>query len=110
MALSKTTLFDKELQVQARYFKALGHPARLAILLYLAKINACMTGDIAEELPLSRTTVNQHLKELRQAGLIRGSIQGARKNYCLDPKVVEFMKQNSMDYFSKISSSQFSCD
>ena len=84
MSTSKTELFDKELQTAALFYKALSHPARLAILNYLAKASVCMTGDISNELPLSRTTVNQHLSELKETGLIRGEISGVKVNYCLN--------------------------
>ncbi|MEI7490356.1 MAG: metalloregulator ArsR/SmtB family transcription factor [Bacteroidota bacterium] len=86
MAYSKTDLFDPKLSSASVLFKALAHPARLAILQYLAETRVCMTGDICEELPLSRTTVNQHLKELKDAGLIQGTVDGVKVNYCLDPK------------------------
>ncbi|MCX6242730.1 MAG: metalloregulator ArsR/SmtB family transcription factor [Bacteroidetes bacterium] len=86
MAYSKTDLFEQKLSSASVLFKALAHPARLAILQYLAETKACMTGDICDELPLSRTTVNQHLKELKDAGLIRGQVDGVKVNYCLDPK------------------------
>ncbi|MEE4176730.1 MAG: metalloregulator ArsR/SmtB family transcription factor [Bacteroides sp.] len=102
MNSDKRVLFDEELQKHAALFKALGHPARLAILQYLAQMKTCMTGNIAEELPLSRTTVNQHLKELRDAGLIKGTVEGARKNYCLDARAIEMLKQVANDFFSKI--------
>jgi ArsR family transcriptional regulator len=83
MVQSKSELFDIELQENAELFKAMSHPARLAILKYLAETRTCITGDITDEVPLSRTTVNQHLKELKKAGLIRGTIDGSRTNYCL---------------------------
>jgi DNA-binding transcriptional ArsR family regulator len=70
MAYAKIELFTAEYQKRSELFKALAHPARLAILKYLADTKTCITGDIADELPLSRTTVNQHLKELKDAGLI----------------------------------------
>ncbi len=90
MTHSKTELFDKELQQAAHYFKALSHPARLAILRYLAEAQVCISGDISDELPLSRTTVNQHLKELKETGLIKGEIDGVRTNYCLNhEKIME---------------------
>ncbi len=73
------------MQEAAALFKALSHPARLAILCYLAKTKVCMTGDITREVPLSRTTVNQHLTELKSVGLIQGTISGAKVNYCLYP-------------------------
>ena len=88
MAYSKTELFDPELSSASVLFKALAHPARLAIMQYLAETKVCMTGDICDELPLSRTTVNQHLKELKDAGLIQGTVDGVRVNYCLDPKSI----------------------
>jgi ArsR family transcriptional regulator len=84
MTSPKLELFDKELQTTAALFKALSHPARLAILNFLAETRSCMTGDITRELPLSRTTVNQHLTELKDAGLIKGVISGAKVNYCLN--------------------------
>jgi ArsR family transcriptional regulator len=84
MTSPKLELFDLELQSSAALFKALAHPARLAILNYLSESKVCMTGDITRELPLSRSTVNQHLAELREAGLIKGEISGAKVNYCLN--------------------------
>jgi DNA-binding transcriptional ArsR family regulator len=82
--MTKVELFEKDLQKTAGIFKALGHPARLAILKYLAETKVCISGDISNELPLSRTTVNQHLKELKEIGLIRGEIEGVRVNYCIN--------------------------
>jgi DNA-binding transcriptional ArsR family regulator len=88
MASAKTDLFEPKLTSAALLFKALAHPARLAILQYLAETKVCMTGDISDELPLSRTTVNQHLAELKNAGLIQGRVDGVKVNYCLDPERV----------------------
>jgi DNA-binding transcriptional ArsR family regulator len=93
MVASKTALFDEVFQEQANLFKALAHPARLQILYFLAKTKTCISGDISEELPLSRTTVNQHLKELKAAGLVRGHVEGAKTNYCLDYRKIEEMKK-----------------
>ena len=78
MVQSKTELFDKGLAEKAELFKALAHPARLQILKFLCETQNCITGDISDELPLSRTTVNQHLKELKNAGLIQGHIDGVK--------------------------------
>ena len=88
MASAKTDLFDSKLNSAAVLFKALAHPARLAILQYLAETTVCITGDISHELPLSRTTINQHLSELKNAGLIQGRVDGVKVNYCLDPQKV----------------------
>jgi DNA-binding transcriptional ArsR family regulator len=93
MAYSKTELFSTDLQECAELFKALAHPARLAILKYLAETRSCITGDIADELPLGRTTVNQHLKELKDAGLIQGTTEGAKTCYCLEPKRIKELKK-----------------
>lgn len=71
MVKSKTELFEPEVQESAELFKALAHPARIAILKYLAETRTCITGDISDELPLSRSTVNQHLDELKKQGLLR---------------------------------------
>lgn len=92
MPTAKVELFNTELQENAVLFKALGHPARLAILNFLAGTNTCFTGDISNKLPLGRTTVNQHLDELKKAGLIQGHISGAKTNYCLNPVVIEKLK------------------
>jgi DNA-binding transcriptional ArsR family regulator len=91
MVVSKTELFDEALQKKANLFKALGHPARLQILQFLASTKNCISGDISDELPLSRTTVNQHLTELKNAGLIKGHIEGVKMKYCLDSEKVKEM-------------------
>jgi DNA-binding transcriptional ArsR family regulator len=102
MAHAKTDLFDPKLNSTAVLFKALAHPARLAILQYLAGIKVCMTGDISDELPLSRTTVNQHLKELKNAGLIQGHVDGVKVNYCLDPKKIKELGTIANCFFKEI--------
>lgn len=100
MVQSKTELFNKELKEQALLFKALGHPARLQILQYLSETNTCITGDISHEIPLGRTTVNQHIKELKEVGLIKGETEGVKTKYCLNPEKVDQLKsiiQNFVD-------------
>ena len=84
VVVSKTELFSEELQERAILFKALAHPARLQILQFLVQSGSCLTGDISEHFPLTRTTVNQHLKELKNAGLICGHMEGAKIVYCLN--------------------------
>lgn len=86
MGTSKLDEFSATDNTIARYAKALGHPARVAILRVLARRRACICGDIVDELPLSQSTVSQHLKELKEAGLIQGDIDGTRVCYCIDPK------------------------
>ncbi len=87
MATSKKDLFTKQENRIAALAKAMGHPARVAILLYLIKKNSCVCGDIVDELPLSQSTVSQHLKELKKVGILQGEIEGTKTCYCIDPKV-----------------------
>ncbi len=84
-ATKKDHFTDKQNEI-ATLIKALGHPARVAILEYLLKVNACICSEIVEELPLAQPTVSQHLKELKNAGLIKGSIEGNTVCYCIDEK------------------------
>lgn len=102
MAANKVELFDRELQANAALFKALGHPARLSILKYLAEIRTCICGDISDELPLSRTTVNQHLKELKKVGLITGTVSGVKTNYCLNPARVHQLEKTLSSFVDEI--------
>jgi ArsR family transcriptional regulator len=96
--MAKIELFDKDLQHTAAIFKALSHPARLAILKYLAEARVCISGDISDELPLSRTSVHQHLTELKKFDLIKGEISGVKTNYCLNPHKISALK-NVLDGF-----------
>ncbi len=103
MATSKTELFDQQLNTTAVLFKALAHPARLAILRYLAGSRVCITGDISNELPLSRTTVKQHLTELKEAGLIQGTVDGVKVNYCLNPGRIKEMMTVISSFLDEIA-------
>jgi DNA-binding transcriptional ArsR family regulator len=86
MGATKTEEFTIKDNKIAKYAKALAHPARVAILQLLIKKQSCICGDIVDELPLSQSTVSQHLKELKEAGLIKGDIDGAKVCYCIDDK------------------------
>ncbi len=110
MVQSKTELFDKELADKALLFKALAHPARLRILQFLAESQSCITGDISDELPLGRTTVNQHLKELKDAGLIQGHIEGVKTKYCLDPQKVRELQDSLLNFSNSIKLEDYKCD
>jgi DNA-binding transcriptional ArsR family regulator len=111
MVVSKTELFDEVFQTRAGLFKALGHPARLQILHFLAQTKTCISGDISEELPLCRTTVNQHLKELKDAGLITGHVTGVKTNYCLDYLRVEEMRRLLSSFLDEFQlPEKFSCE
>lgn len=89
MGASKTEEFTKKQNEIATLAKAIGHPARIAILEHLLKVNACICGDIVNELPLAQPTISQHLKELKNAGLIKGNVEGNTICYCIDEKGIE---------------------
>lgn len=98
MGVSKTSHFTKEQNETAMLFKALGHPARVAIIEYLLRVKACICGDIVNELPLAQPTISQHLKELKSAGIIQGNIEGTSICYCLNEEVIQILE----GYFSSI--------
>lgn len=86
-------LTDKQLVRSANVAKALGHPVRLGILKLLAARDTCFCGDITELIPLAQSTVSQHLKALKEVGLIKGEVSGVRTCYCLDPAGMENLKE-----------------
>jgi len=98
MGATKTEHFTEQQNKIASIAKALGHPARIAIIEYLMKVNECICGDIVNELPLAQPTVSQHLKELKNAGIIKGNIEGNSICYCIDEKAIEVINT----YFSRI--------
>lgn len=85
MGLTKTEIFTDQQNSLAVQLKAIAHPARIAILQELIKVNACICGDLVTELGLAQATISQHLKELKNAGLIQGTIEGASICYCIEP-------------------------
>jgi ArsR family transcriptional regulator, arsenate/arsenite/antimonite-responsive transcriptional repressor len=85
MAYKSTDYKEDEVRI-ARYAKALSHPARVAILKLLASMDTCYCGEIVDELPIAQATVSQHLKELKDSGLIQGSIEAPKIRYCIEPK------------------------
>jgi len=99
MGLTKTEGFTKTQLDVASLTKALGHPARVAILQFLAQQKGCICSAIVEELPLSQSTVSQHLKELKNAGLIKGDIDGPSVCYCIDEKAWNKAKKLLNDLF-----------
>jgi len=89
MGVSKTMLFTQQQNHLAELAKALAHPARVAIVEHLLQVNSCICNDLVLELPLSQSTISQHLKELKNAGLITGTIEGKSVCYCIDQDVLE---------------------
>jgi len=102
MGLTKTEHFTDKQNTIATLAKALGHPARVAIIEYLMKVDTCICGDIVNELPLAQPTVSQHLKELKNAGLIKGSIEGNAICYCIDEKAIEKLQNYLSGIVTKI--------
>ena len=109
MGSTKSEEFSVKDNRVARYAKALSHPARIAILKLLIKKQACICGDIVDELPLSQSTVSQHLKELKEAGLIKGDIDGAKVCYCIDEEEWQRAKQSLNELFSSYQSATAKC-
>ncbi|MBN2597212.1 metalloregulator ArsR/SmtB family transcription factor [Labilibaculum sp.] len=101
--MKKLELFGLEQQNIAALAKVLAHPARIAILQFLAATPTCISGDISDFLPLSRTTVSQHLKELKSAGLIQGEVEGLKIKYCLNKKGIETLRKLFNDLLTQIT-------
>lgn len=102
MGLTKTEEFTKTQNDLASLAKALAHPARIAILQFLASREACVCGDIVDELPLSQSTVSQHLKELKKVGLIKGEVEGPSVCYCIDAKALAKAKEALAGLFTAV--------
>lgn len=103
MGITKTESFTTTQNELAILAKAMGHPARIAIIQHLLKTESCICGDIVNELPLAQPTVSQHLKELKNAGLIKGNIEGTSICYCINEVGFNRLKsffQNINEYLS----------
>ncbi|WP_266206388.1 ArsR/SmtB family transcription factor [Pontibacter kalidii] len=101
MGITKAEFFTESQNKTAMVLKALGHPARVAIIEHLLKARTCVCGDIVSELPLAQATVSQHLKELKNAGIIKGTVEGNAVCYCLDERAFEHLST----YFSGLLAS-----
>ena len=99
MGASKSASFSVEHNEMATLFKALSHPARIAIVAYLLSVDSCICGDIVNELPLAQPTISQHLKELKNANIIKGNIEGTAICYCINPEIIQKIER----YFNVIS-------
>ncbi|KAB1064349.1 ArsR/SmtB family transcription factor [Salibacter halophilus] len=85
MGVTRTDLFTEEQNELAKIARILGHPARIAIVQHLARINACINSDLVQELGLAQATISQHLKELKNVGIIQGTVEGSSMSYCINP-------------------------
>ncbi len=109
MGTTKSDEFSVKDNRVAAYAKVLGHPARIAILKMLIQKQACICGDIVEELPLSQSTISQHLKELKESGLIKGDVEGARVCYCIDEKEWNVAKNLLVSFFGSYDAFRSKC-
>ena len=94
MGASKSESFSEKHNEMASLFKALSHPARIAIVDYLLSVDSCICGDIVNELPLAQPTISQHLKELKNANIIKGTIEGTSICYCINPDTIQKIEQH----------------
>jgi DNA-binding transcriptional ArsR family regulator len=109
MGTTKSDLFNKKQNETASLLKAIAHPARIAIVEYLMNVESCICGDIVNQLPLAQPTVSQHLKELKLAGVIQGSIEGNSICYCLNEKSIQKLKVYFETIETKISKQNKCC-
>lgn len=101
MGLVKSEIFSDQQNEIASLAKAFGHPARVAILQHLFSINACVCGELVEEIGLAQATISQHLKELKSMGLIKGNIEGTSMCYCIDKENWSKMKSRVSDFLNQ---------
>ncbi len=99
MGITKTEIFTAKQNKLAIILKALAHPARIAIIQHLVKAQACICGDLVEELGLAQATISQHLKELKNIGIIKGCVEGTSVSYCIDEKVWQQIKKEFETFF-----------
>jgi len=104
MGVTKSDLFSKEQNELAKIAKALAHPARIAILEHLVKKGTCVCGDLVDQLPLSQSTISQHLKAMKDAGIIRGEIDGVFRCYCIDAQCCTSFRDSLMKFFGRMTS------
>jgi predicted transcriptional regulator len=100
MGLTKTEIFTEEQNKLATMLKAIAHPARIAILQRMMAVNTCICGNLVEELGLAQATISQHLKELKNAGIIQGTIEGTSTCYCINPDVWKLMQSELQELFA----------
>ena len=99
--MTKSDYFTKEQEQTARFAKAMAHPVRIAILQLLNSQSCCYHGDMAEELPIAKATVSQHLKELKEAGLIQGEVEAPKVKYCINKDNWQVAKKMFADFFAQ---------
>ncbi len=106
MGLTKTNLFTEKQNALSNIAKAMGHPARVAIIQHLLKANACINSDLVQELGLAQATVSQHLKELKGIGIIQGTIEGTSMCYCINPEAWNSIRTLFNELFDQYDASR----
>jgi DNA-binding transcriptional ArsR family regulator len=109
MGASKSDYFTENQNTLADLFKALGHPARIAILEHIIQLDSCICNDLVNVLPLSQSTVSQHLRELKNANIIKGSIEGNSVCYCINQETLELIQQIISNYSSQNQTNNKCC-
>ncbi|WP_114788830.1 metalloregulator ArsR/SmtB family transcription factor [Niabella yanshanensis] len=109
MGITKTEIFNKQQNRLATILKALAHPARIAILQHIIKSQACICNDLVEELGLAQATISQHLRELKNTGIIKGSIEGTSICYCIDEKVWAQVSKELSGFFTSFTPVKSCC-
>lgn len=109
MGISKSEIFTEQQNMIANFAKAFGHPARVAIIQQLFKIEGCVCGDLVAEIGLAQATISQHLRELKQMGLIKGTVEGTSVCYCIHQENWESMKDTMAELLSLDIQSQIAC-
>lgn len=101
MGITKTEFFTDEQNKLAILFKVLGHPARIAIIQHIINQKACICNDLVDELGLAQATISQHLKELKNIGIIQGTIEGKSVCYCIDENIWNEIKNELINFFNQ---------
>ena len=109
MAINKKEIFEKEAVKLADYAKAVSHPARIMILQYLSEKNRCICGEFVDIIPLAQSTVSQHLRELKKAGLIAGEVDGPRSCYCINKAAFKEMEELFGKIFTAVDIKDITC-
>lgn len=109
MGITKSDLFTEAQNDLAMAAKAFAHPARIAIIEFLLKSDSCINGDLVNELGLAQATISQHLRELKEIGIIQGTIEGTRVNYCINPQRWEEIRQKFEKIFGEFRTSSEDC-
>ena len=109
MGITKTDGFTEQVNIMADMLKALGHPARLSIMQYLADSPSCICNDLVDELPLAQPTISRHLSELKRVGLIQGTISGKNICYCINPEKLQAINDLLGNLSKQLSCSEECC-